>query len=191
MNVVEYPDFLHKSECDYIIDRYGKNLVNAGVYGDSEDSKYRVAESTTIQTFSDMFVYNMCMQISELIKVPLENHQYPDLVKYNVGGKYDYHYDFFHPDSNNYEEAVVFSSFGQRTHTCLIYLNDDFTGGYTHFKNIDKTIKPKTGKMVVWTNVDSSGEPDYDTLHAGLPLVSGVKWIITIFINQFSRAKVS
>jgi prolyl 4-hydroxylase len=49
------------------------------------------------------------------------------------------------------------------------------------------TIKPEKNKMVIWDNLNQDESLNYDSLHAGLPVKSGVKYIAIIWIrkNQF------
>ena len=38
--------------------------------------------------------------------------------------------------------------------------------------------------MVYWKNVDNQQNFDYDSLHAGLPVEDGVKWILTMWVRD-------
>lgn len=63
-------------------------------------------------------------------------------------------------------------------YTCLLYLNDDFTGGTTSFytNELKKTvtIQPKKGRLLIF---------DIDLFHAGDMVTSGIKnWIGTELI---------
>jgi hypothetical protein len=78
---------------------------------------------------------------------------------------------------------------GQRVYSCLFYLNDDFTGGETEFVNRDIKIKPKTGRLLIWKNIKEDGSLDYDSFHAGLPVISGTKWIAIIWVRENSFVK--
>lgn len=61
--------------------------------------------------------------------------------------------------------------------TILVYLNDDFTGGETIFPKLNIKIKPKIGKVLIFYSLDSKENTILDSLHGGLPITSGVKWI--------------
>lgn len=62
---------------------------------------------------------------------------YPTIVRWPVGTFMKPHYD----DSRQ-ENPDVFAA--------LVYLNDDYTGGHTCFEDFE--IKPKTGKLVIFSN---------------------------------------
>lgn len=71
----------------------------------------------------------------------------------------------------------------QRVKTFLIYLNDGYAGGETHFLAGDITITPRAGDAILFDNVDAAGAPDPTTRHAGLPVRTGVKWLATRWIR--------
>ena len=101
------------------------------------------------------------------------------IVKYEVGGLYHEHCDFF----DNYEREWV-NEGGQRIKSVLIYLNDDFEGGETVFIDMCKIIKPERNKMVIWDNVLEDGSPDEESTHAGQPVTSGSKLICIVWIRE-------
>jgi len=73
---------------------------------------------------------------------------------------------------------------GQRKYSALIYLNDDFEGGETYFPKINYTVKPEIGKMVIWENLNKDNSLNYDSLHAGLPVLSNEKWICIVWVRE-------
>ena len=44
-------------------------------------------------------------------------------------------------------------------------------------------IKPETGKLVIWDNTLEDGSGDPNSLHAGLPVIAGTKYIAVIWIR--------
>ena len=72
---------------------------------------------------------------------------------------------------------------GNRTHSFLIYLNDDFKGGETKFIKQDRIVTPETGKGLLWTNT-IDGELLKDSEHAGLPVTEGYKYILIIWVRE-------
>ena len=93
------------------------------------------------------------------------------------------HHDFFHPGEGYFEKEVT-NRGGQRTKSALVYLNEDFTGGETEFPQINIKVLPKRGKLLAWDNLNSDGSLDYTSLHAGLPVESGIKYIAVIWIRE-------
>jgi len=73
---------------------------------------------------------------------------------------------------------------GNRWKTAIMYLNDDYEGGETQFPSLDVTISGKQGDVLTWTNLNKNGSPNTDTLHAGLPVTKGTKYIVVTWIRQ-------
>lgn len=71
----------------------------------------------------------------------------------------------------------------QRVRTVLIYLNDGFAGGETHFPELGLTVEPRLGDAIMFDNVHPDGRPDARSRHAGLPVTRGEKWLATRWIR--------
>jgi prolyl 4-hydroxylase len=99
-----------------------------------------------------------------------------------MGEEYKPHHDFFHINTDYYENII--KSGGQRTHSFLFYLNDNFEGGETEFTTKKIKISAKRGRMLIWENLDYNGDPDMDSLHAGLPVVGGEKWVAIVWVRE-------
>ena len=120
--------------------------------------------------------------IAKVTKVPIENQEAMSIIRYNVGGEFKAHHDCFSPAADYYK--TVIAQGGQRIKTCLIYLNEDFEGGETDFPNIPYKVKPKTGKLAMFNSIDDNGGIIPQSLHAGLPVTKGVKYLATIWIRE-------
>jgi prolyl 4-hydroxylase len=178
--VNEYRNFLTNEECDQIIKLADHQMQPAKTLGENIDG-YRVADNTWLDD-EDPLVSSYKSKISELVKIPVENMEKLHIVRYQIGGEYKNHQDFFHPGESYYDEQIKRG--GQRVVTTIIYLNDDFEGGETDFPQVGLKVKPETGKLITWKNVLPNGKLDYNTLHAGLPVTLGKKYIATIWIRE-------
>ena len=101
---------------------------------------------------------------------------------YAVGQEFKAHTDTFEPGGEDYERYC--SVAGQRTWTLMVYLNEPGAGGATRFKQLGKIIQPETGKLLAWNNLLQDGQPNYATLHQGMPVRAGVKYIITSWFRE-------
>jgi prolyl 4-hydroxylase len=45
-------------------------------------------------------------------------------------------------------------------------------------------IAPKRGNLLAWNNLDPLGEPNEQSLHQGLPVEAGLKYIITKWYRE-------
>ena len=102
--------------------------------------------------------------------------------RYAVGQEFKAHTDYFEPNGPDF---IRFCSVaGQRTWTVMIYLNEPEAGGATRFKTIDKTVQPETGKLLAWNNLRPDGRPNVNTLHHGMKVRSGTKYVITKWFRE-------
>ena len=102
--------------------------------------------------------------------------------RYAVGQEFKGHTDYFEPDGVDF--ARFCSVAGNRTWTAMIYLNEPEAGGATRFKVIDKIVKPETGKLLAWNNRRADGSLNPATLHHGMKVRKGVKYVITKWYRE-------
>ena len=57
-------------------------------------------------------------------------------------------------------------------------------GGATRFKVIDKLFRPETGKLVCWNNHRPDGTLNPATLHHGMKVRKGTKYILTKWFRE-------
>lgn len=167
-------------ECGELIELGSTKLIKSSTLGEQIDN-YRKADNSWIFEDTDLTI-----KIKNIIKketeYDIDNQEKIHIVKYDIGGEYKQHHDFFHPDTTYYKDVIRFG--GQRVYSCLFYLNDDFEGGETEFVNKNIKINPKTGRLLIWKNIKEDGSLDYDSFHAGLPVISGTKWIAIVWVRE-------
>ncbi|MBI1492408.1 prolyl hydroxylase family protein [Halocynthiibacter styelae] len=113
---------------------------------------------------------------ADLLNFTINASEPTALLKYEVGEEYKNHFDTTaDPESE---------TFG-RCFTAVLYINDDFEGGETRFSRLGLDIKPKAGRLALWSNKRPNGtDPHPMSLHAGLPVTAGTKWIATFWIHR-------
>lgn len=102
--------------------------------------------------------------------------------RYALGQEFKAHCDWFNPDGQDWEKYC--SVAGQRTWTFMIYLNDVEAGGATRFKAVNKTVQPETGKLLCWNNRRPDLRPNPNTIHHGMKVRKGVKYVITKWYRE-------
>lgn len=102
--------------------------------------------------------------------------------RYDVGQEFKPHCDYFNPGGKDWEKYC--SVAGQRTWTFMIYLNDVEAGGATRFKAAAKTFQPEAGKMVCWNNRRPDRRENPDTIHHGMKVRKGCKFVITKWYRE-------
>lgn len=182
MVVKEYPYLINKKFCDTIIDIASTRLETAQTVGEQIEG-YRTAEYCWLGDLVDTIPELEWIQdfVSKATELPIENQEDIHIVKYNVGGEYKEHHDWF--DEDDVEQRTEIGSSGNRTHSFLIYLNNDFEGGETEFNKLSKIIEPELGKGLMWTNKIDGVCLD-ESLHTGLPVTKGEKWILIIWVRE-------
>jgi prolyl 4-hydroxylase len=102
--------------------------------------------------------------------------------RYAEGQEFKAHTDYFEPDGADWERYCAVA--GQRTWTFMIYLNEIEAGGGTRFSVAKKIIQPETGKLIAWNNRRPDGRPNPNTLHHGMKVRKGVKYVITKWYRE-------
>lgn len=104
------------------------------------------------------------------------------VLHYAVGQEYKAHRDYLNPISQ--PDQFPPAGPGQRIRTVFAYLNDVAGGGETEFPTLGQTIVPRSGRVVMFDNLDAIGRPDPSTLHASLPVTKGEKWLATLWLRE-------
>lgn len=145
MTLYEKEGFLTPNKCDEIISKSNPLFETAKTLGVEIDG-YRTAQNAWISN-DDPLSIEIKQLIHNEVNVPIENMERLSVIKYDVGGEYKEHQDFFHPGQDYYDKCM--SQGGQRIKTALIYLNDGYEGGQTAFPILGITVQPKKGKGIV------------------------------------------
>lgn len=107
----------------------------------------------------------------------------PHVLRYEVGQEYKARFDFFAPGEPAFQHAL--NTMGQRIGARLTWLNDDYEGGETAFPKIDWKHRGKPGDSMLFLNVRTSDRlPDSMTLHAGMPVTRGRKWLFWQWVRD-------
>lgn len=130
---------------------------------------------------ADMVQVLLRERIGRLAGLPVAGMEPVQVLRYQVGQAFDWHVDYLDPASPGHRDNLARR--GQRTATCLVWLNDDYEGGETAFETGGARHRGRTGDAILWANVAPDGRPDPATRHAGLPPTSGQKWILSQWIR--------
>jgi len=107
------------------------------------------------------------------------------VLNYKEDERYYPHCDSFLPELP--EQAAEIERKGQRIRTCLVYLNEDFAGGETHFLHPEKKIRCPAGTALIFENINEEGDADEHSVHEGLPVTSGEKWLASKWFRDKSQ----
>ncbi len=174
-------NFLDAETCAAIIERIDANRRPSGIADDVGIANFRTSETCDLD-WRDPVVAEVERKISDLLGISLEASEPPQGQRYAPGQEFRAHTDTFEP--GGYDYYVHTAERGQRTWTAMIYLNEPEDGGATRFKLIGKTIQPETGKLLAWNNLLPDGQPNPATLHQGMKVRRGTKYIVTKWFRE-------
>lgn len=121
-------------------------------------------------------------RLAALAGRPPEHGEMLSVLCYHPGGEYRPHLDALTAGEGRSGEELARN--GQRTHTVLIRLSESFEGGETAFPKAGLRLAAGVGDALLFRNTDETGRPDPLSLHAGMPVQSGVKWMATKWIRE-------
>jgi len=182
-----YHNILTPEECEEVI-RVGikdvsRSLVVASK-GQSAESEWRTSKGvflTRDYMSKSALLRDIERKIAEWTQLPVENGEAFYLLRYDHGQQYKPQHDLFADDETGKE---FIGNSGNRYATVLTYLHSPEAGGETHFPEKDIKVKAKAGDAVLFFDLNPSNDPDTDSLHAGLPVLKGVKWAMTKWIRE-------
>ncbi len=175
------------SVCDWLVGRAAGRLDLATVYdpGSGRLDAQAIRTNTLFELDldeTDMVVLWLRQRIARALDLPQDRLEPSNVLHYAPGERFGRHFDFLQPNAPALAQELATK--GQRVATALVYLNEDYAGGETEFPALGKGFKGRPGDGLFFWNVLPTGAPDVTTLHAGLPVVSGGKWLFSQFVRD-------
>ncbi|KAF3678576.1 Prolyl 4-hydroxylase 5 [Capsicum annuum] len=190
-----YHNFLSKEECEYLISLSKPHMQKSSVVdsstGKSMDSRVRTSSGTFLARGRDKVIRDIEKRIADFTFIPVEHGEGLQVLHYEVGQKYEPHYDYFLDEFNT-------KNGGQRIATVLMYLSDVEEGGETVFPAAKGnysavpwwnelsecgkgglSVKPKMGDALLFWSMKPDASLDPSSLHGGCPVIKGNKWSST------------
>ncbi|XP_068323399.1 probable prolyl 4-hydroxylase 3 [Pyrus communis] len=194
-----YHNFLSKEECDYLINLAKPHMVKSTVVdsktGKSRDSSVRTSSGMFLRRGRDKIIRDIEKRIADFTFIPVEHGEGLQVLHYEVGQKYDAHFDYFADEFNT-------KNGGQRVATLLMYLSDVEQGGETVFPagkgSISSVpwwnelsecgkqglaVKPKMGDALLFWSMTPDATLDPSSLHGACPVIRGNKWSCTKWMH--------
>ncbi|CAN0924406.1 Probable prolyl 4-hydroxylase 7 [Linum grandiflorum] len=237
-----YKGFLSDAECEHLKelarDSLEKSMVADNESGKSIESEVRTSSGTFLSkaqvSFSmlqlsfriephccsglmDEVVAAIEQRIAAWTFLPVENGEAIQILRYELGQKYEPHYDYFHDKANQ-------QLGGHRIATVLMYLSNVARGGETVFPDAEgkdsqpkphdwsdcakegyavnwiecdeltsydlRTVKPEKGDALMFFSLHPDATTDPTSLHGSCPVIEGEKWSATkwIHVRSFEEA---
>jgi prolyl 4-hydroxylase len=173
-------DFLDPRACAALVELIKAGLRPSTISTDDPDLAFRTSRTCDLDE-SDPVVNELNRRICAAMDTSPSYAEPTQGQYYEVSQEFKAHTDYFEA----YElERFSSATWGQRTWTFMVYLNEPERGGETHFVRIGLRVRPKAGLAVIWNNLLPEGRPNPNTLHQGMPVISGNKAIITKWFRR-------
>ncbi len=174
-------DFLDQPTCAALIERIDASRRPSEIADDIGIANFRTSETCDLDPH-DSVAAEVDRRIGELLSLSLAASERLQGQRYAPGQEFKPHTDTFEP--GGYDHLIHTAQAGQRTWTAMIYLNQPEDGGATRFKTIGKTVQPQTGKLLAWNNLLPTGTPNPATLHQGMKVRRGTKYVLTKWFRE-------
>ena len=169
-------NFLTPSECERLMRMIDTVARPSSLYDTDYSSGFRTSYSGDLDAY-DPLIKAVSRRIDDLMGINGICGETIQGQRYFPGQEFKPHNDWFYTSENYWKGERKRG--GQRSWTAMAFLNKVEAGGETHFVEVGAKIEPKPGVLLVWNNALPDGSPNENTLHAGTPVVAGVKYVLT------------
>ena len=174
-------NFLNTEECTALVERIDSKRRPSTIADHNGDDAFRTSETCDLSD-DDPAITDLNMRISNYLGIDPAYGEPLQGQRYAVGQEFKAHTDYFEPQGPDFAQYCTKS--GNRTWTAMVYLNEPEAGGATRFTNVGKSVHPQTGKMLLWNNRMPDGTPNPYTMHHGMKVRAGTKYVITKWFRE-------
>jgi prolyl 4-hydroxylase len=178
-------DALSANDCARMIALIAHHLRPSTLAYPSDDKAFRTSQTADLCYLKSPVATSIDFKICKTLGIRPEYAEGIQAQRYDVGQQFKAHWDWYEPDTHVYQRFA--SVRGNRTWTFMVYLTEDLEGGATRFTEIDFAVTPKTGRAVIWNNLNPDGTVNRATKHCGEPVTRGAKIIITKWFREFGE----
>ena len=173
--------FLTPELCRQVIGLIDQDRVPSGLLAPTADPEFRTSESCNLRP-ADAVNQAVEAQLNTLMGIQPTHGETIQGQRYAVGQQFKPHHDFVHTTEAYWADQE--KQGGQRTWTAMIFLNEPEAGGQTYFPQANVRVTPRTGNLLAWNNLDAFGQPNPNSLHTGMPVEAGTKYVITKWYRE-------
>ena len=170
-----FPAAFSREECDFLVataePAFRPSLVGDGAGGEVRRSVRTSDDMTIPWLMEDPATHALNRRLAALTGTRPEQAEALLILRYRPGQEYRPHVDWDGGENG-------------RVMTALVYLNDDYAGGETLFVKTGLKVKGGIGDVLVFRSTTPDGEFDPMSEHAGLPVLSGTKYLASRWIHE-------
>jgi len=183
--IQSYQNVLSSDECDQLV-ALSRHKLSPSTTVDKDTGamvphEHRTSSGTFFQRGENEIIRTMEARAAEIMNLPIENGEGIQVLRYGIGAEYKPHFDYFPAEHKG--SKVHIQKGGQRVATLIFYLNDVEAGGETVFPEISLKVAPLKGTAVYFSYY-SQGQVNPLSLHGGMPVIKGEKWIATKWVRE-------
>ena len=173
--------FISRTQCRELIDLIDQDRRPSTLADASDDHAFRTSETCDLAP-EEPVVRELEALFAALNGIDPDYGEPLQGQRYAQGQEFKPHCDYFNRGGKDWDRYC--SVAGQRTWTFMVYLNNVEAGGATRFKAVRKTFQPEAGKLVFWNNRRPDGSENPSTIHHGMKVRRGVKYVITKWYRE-------
>ncbi len=173
--------FVTGPDCRRIIQAINTHAVPSGLYKGTHVAGFRTSHTHHFEA-DDPLTRDLEHYICEVSQLDILHAERMQGQRYQKGQVFRHHHDFFHVGERYWADEA--NRGGQRTWTAMLTLNEPKEGGETDFPHLGQRFRPKTGRLLMWNNMDRNGQPNMKTLPAAMPVLRGIKHVVTVWFRQ-------
>ena len=183
--IAQVDALLSADECRLLVATSGPRLQRSRTVDPETGLPVAQEIRTSSDASFDPIVEDLALRLVQLrmctaARVGLTQAEHLTVLRYEPGQEYRPHRDYRPPSSIEHDHHES----GNRLRTICVYLNHVEAGGETEFPIAGAQISPQPGRAVIFDNLFPDGRPDPDSLHAGLPVLRGEKWLATLWLRE-------
>jgi prolyl 4-hydroxylase len=180
LEIYTLPYFLSEQECAELIARIDAEREPSWTF-DPPAADYRTSETCNLRR-ADPIVAAVETKLGTLTGIDTSRSETIQGQRYAAGQEFKPHLDAFNIEGPHWPEQKRIG--GQRTWTMMIFLNEPGEGGETRFPLAGVRVAPRTGLLLAWNNLRGDGLPNRQSLHQGVMVERGTKYIITKWYRE-------
>jgi prolyl 4-hydroxylase len=179
-------NILTREECADLIELARPRLERAKTIdtdGNQQVDHRRTSEGMFFTLNETPLIGRIEQRLATLLEMPVAHGEGLQILHYLPGQEYKPHFDWFDPTHPGF--GIITAAGGQRVASVVMYLNTPEQGGGTEFPEVGLTVSARRGSAVYFAY--EGGDPN--SLHAGLPVIRGEKWIATKWLRERPYSK--
>jgi len=189
--IMVWDEFMSEPECKQLITDMNENVqwvrgkTTQGKDGDDAEHYGRTNQMGWLDYRKSLTATTFLIRASQLTNLHYSQAENVQALHYELGEEYDAHLDAFPAGTERSKQHQEGGIKGNRVVTLLLYCNEVADGGDTVFVELGKGIRPKAGRVVLFSNtIIGTQVPDPKTRHQAQPVLAGEKYAMNLWFRN-------